>query len=184
MQPPHRDLLDERLLHQPPETKGAIGHPRTASARQDVQVPTRAEPGLAFCFVTDAGWAVGVVTHDRPKLGSLVWIAEPMFDEVPTVDQIQTIGRWRWPVFFSVTAALRKGLIDRVGTVEVPSDIAAFPVLRSGDRQIGWVAFTEVDGVRQRLGPTEDRSLPINQVVNDTRLKEMVVSGWRPDDEW
>jgi len=38
----------------------------------------------------------------------------------------------------------------------------------------------EKDGLRRRLGPTEDRSLPIYQVVNDTRLKEMIVSHWRP----
>jgi hypothetical protein len=62
--------------------------------------------------------------------------------------------------------------------------LQSFPTLRSGERRIGWVALTEIDGVRSTLGPTTDRSLPIYQIVNDTRLKEMVVSDWNPDDDF
>jgi hypothetical protein len=56
--------------------------------------------------------------------------------------------------------------------------------LRSGLKGRGWAAFTEINGERHRFGPTSDRSLPLYQIVNDTRLKEMIVSGWKPEQEW
>ena len=41
------------------------------------------------------------------------------------------------------------------------------------------------DGALGGLGPTtQDRDLPIISIVNDTRLKEMLVAGWMPADRW
>jgi len=56
--------------------------------------------------------------------------------------------------------------------------------MRSGNRQIAWkmVAF-EDDGSRS-LGVATDPAVPIYKIVNDTRLKEMIVSGWAPEREW
>ncbi len=145
---------------------------------------SRPQPGLAFFIVCDVGFAIGLMTHDVPKIGSLIWIAEPTFDEQPNLEAVSEIGAWRWPVFFPLASALRRKLVTRIGPIAVPPPLREFPVLRSGNRQMGWVAFTEVGGVRQRLGPTDDASLPIYQVVNDTALKEMIVTGWRPEDDW
>jgi len=144
----------------------------------------RPKPGLAFSIVCDLGFAVGVVTHDVPKIGSLVWIAEPTFDDEPTLEQVQHINRWRWPVFFPLGAAIRRKIVTPIGVVPLPPALEPFPIMRSGNKSMGWMAFTEAEGVRQRLGPARDASLPIYKVVNDTRLKEMIVSGWRPEDEW
>ena len=148
------------------------------------KAPTRPQPGFAFSIVCDLGFAVGVMTHDVPKVGSLVWIAEPTFDEEPTIEQVRHIDSWRWPVLFPLPAALRRGIVVPVGLIPLPPGLEQFPVLRSGNKSMGWIAFTEADGVRRRLGPATDPSLPIYKVVNDTRLKEMIVSGWRPEDEW
>lgn len=146
---------------------------------------TRPSPGLAFTLASDAGLIVGLVTHDRPPVGSLVWVAQPTFDGPPTLTEAQAIDRWRWPVFFPVATALRRRIVDSVGTVEVPAALTRFPVLRSGSRAAGWQAFTEDDaGTRLQLGPAADASVPVYQVVNDTRLREMIVSGWRPEKVW
>jgi len=133
---------------------------------------------------SDAGFIVGVVTHDVPKVGSLVWIATPTFEEEPTIDEVERLESWRWPVLLPLEAAIRRHLASPIGTVDVVKRIGEFPTMRSGNRKAGWVAFTEVNGVRRQLGPTQDRHLPIYQVVNDTRLKEMVVSDWRSEDVW
>lgn len=93
-------------------------------------------------------------------------------------------GKWRWPVFFPLGAALRRGLVEAIGVIPVPPALEPFPTMRSGNKQAGWNAVTETGGVPRRHGPTNDPSLPIYQIVNDTLLKEMIVSNWRPEDEW
>ena len=135
-------------------------------------------------MTTDAGMLVGLATHDVPRIGSLVWIAAPTFDAEPTREQVENIRSWRWPILFPLNDAIRRKIVKPVATVPVPTHLLPFPTMRSGNRRIGWTAFTEVAGVHRQLGPTEDRSLPIYKVVNDTRLREMVASGWRPECEW
>jgi hypothetical protein len=144
----------------------------------------RPDPGLAFSIVCDVGFAIGLVTHDIPKTGSLIWIAEPYFQEEPTLELVRQVSRWRWPILFPLSAAIHRKIVTPIGTIPVPRALEPFPTMRSGNNKAGWTAFTEKDGLRRRLGPTEDRSLPIYKVVNDTRLKEMIVSHWRPEDEW
>ncbi len=94
------------------------------------------------------------------------------------------ITEWRWPILFPLASAIRQRVVAPLGQVTIPNALQPFPILRSGDRKIGWVAFTEVDGVRQNLGPTKDRSLPIYVWVDDTALKQKIVSGWRPEDRY
>jgi hypothetical protein len=113
-----------------------------------------------------------------------VWIATPTFDEKPTRNDVERITSWRWPVLLPLEAAIRWRLVSPVGVVAIAENLRDFPTMRSGNRKAGWTAFTYGSGVRLQLGPTEDSRLPIYQVVNDTRLKEMVVSGWRPEDVW
>lgn len=125
------------------------------------------------------------MTHDFPRAGSLVWVAEPTFDEEPTIDVVQAIQAWRWCVFFPVEAAIRRKIITRIGTLDVlPEAIKALPIMRSGSRDEGWTLMKFEDGVSRVLGAATDPSVPIYQVVNDTALREMIVSGWRPEKEW
>jgi hypothetical protein len=152
----------------------------------DRKVPRRPQPGLAFSFVCDLGFAVGLMTHEVPKMGSLTWIAEPTFENVPTVEDVRTIARWRWPVFFPVGAAIRQNIAVPIGVVAIPDGLQSFPPLRSGNKKSGWqlVELPRNSLPSRVLGPATDPSVPIYQVVNDTMLKEMVVSGWRPEDDW
>jgi hypothetical protein len=57
--------------------------------------------------------------------------------------------------------------------------------MRSRAGKEGWNAV-RIGGpaVSRPLGPTTDRRLPIYQVVNDIALKELIVTGWRPEHEW
>lgn len=141
-------------------------------------------PGLVFVLPSDVGFIVGLATHDLPTKGSLAWIATPTFDTEPSLASVASINDWRWPVLVPLAAAIRRRIVIPLGDIDVPARLRQFPKMRSGSKKIGWVAFTEVDGIRHELGPATDPSLPIYQIVNDVRLKEMVVSGWRPEDVW
>lgn len=132
----------------------------------------------------DLGFAVGLKTHRVERVGDLVWMAEATFEEEPRLADVELIDRWRWPVFFPLGAAIRRKIVTPLGIISIPPALRPFPIMRSGNKKMGWVTFTEAEGVRQRLGPATDPSVPIYKVVNDTRLKEMLVSGWRPDVEW
>jgi hypothetical protein len=139
---------------------------------------------LAFSLVTDLGFAVGIVTHDVPRIGSLIWIAESTFDEEPTVADVETVDGWRWPIFFPLAAALRRKIVSPVGVVPIPPGYEAFPVLRSRDGRGGWTLVKFVDGASQPSGVATDPRIPRYSVVNDTRLREMIVSGWKPEQDW
>lgn len=140
--------------------------------------------GFVFSLVCDLGFAVGLMTHYVKRVGYLVWIAEPTFNEQPSLEDVAKIESWRWPVLFPLEAAVRRNLVTKIGFIPVPSSLEQFPTLRSGSRTTGWTAFTDIHGERRRLGPTSNPSLPIYKIVNDTALKEMIVSGWRPEQEW
>jgi hypothetical protein len=124
------------------------------------------------------------MTDRVERTGDLVWIAEPTFDDEPTREQVCGIDRWRWPIFFPLSAAIQRKIVTPIGIVPIPKRLRPFPVMRGGNKKMGWMAFTQANGVRQLLGPTTDSSLPIAKVVNDTALKEMIVSGWKPETEW
>jgi hypothetical protein len=149
-----------------------------------ISVVAQLTPGLAFSLVCDAGFAVGVVTSDVPKIGSLIWIAEPTFDKEPTIEQVDEILAWRWPVFFPLAAALRRNLVNLIGQIAVPVELKSFPLLRSRNGQGGWTLVEFIDGSSQPAGPAADPSIPRYKVVNDTKLREMIDSGWRPEREW
>jgi hypothetical protein len=145
---------------------------------------SRPKPGLVFSLVCDVGFAIGMVTHDVPRVGSLVWMAQPTFDEEPTVERIGQIDRWRWPVFFPLAAAIRRNIVTPIGVVSVPPDLQKVPVIRSRDGRDGWTLVRFVNGSSQPCGVATDPAVPRYRVVNDTTLKEMLVSGYAPERDW
>ena len=132
----------------------------------------------------DDEYIVGLYTHDVPRIGPLVWIAEPTFKGPPTPDDVASIHDWRWPILFPLPAAIRRQVVTAIGIVPTPLKLARFPTMRGGDNVIGWVAFTLEGGEERLLGPTTDRSLPINYLVNDTALRDMIRADWRPEQVW
>jgi hypothetical protein len=144
----------------------------------------KVRPGLAFSLVCDLGFAVGLMTHRTEQTGDLVWLATPVFDEEPTAEQVRSIEEWRWPIFFPLSAAVRQKAVTPIAEVPIPSALKDFPVMRSGAPGLGWRAFVDIDGKRKDLGVAKNSSLPAGLLVNDTALKEMLVTGWRPEKLW
>ena len=79
---------------------------------------------------------------------------------------------------------MRRKLVTPIGVVGVPQGLERLPAMRSRMMSGGWLKVEFEDGASRPAGETSDRSLPIYGVVNDTRLREMVDSEWRPEDEW
>jgi hypothetical protein len=116
-------------------------------------------------------------------MGHLVWMAGEFWDEFPTCDDVVGIREWRWPVFFPLGGALRRKLVDRVCRIDVPPALAPFPTMRGGGQGQPWMEYSK--GELEGLGPrTSNRDLPVIMIVNDTMLKEMLVVGWKPSDDW
>ena len=144
-----------------------------------------AQPGLAFSLVCDLGFAVGLTIRVVPRMGALVWMAEQTFDEAPTIESVATLAGWRWPVFFPLGAALRRKLVYPIGVVPIPAKLDVVPTFRAGARSLGWKSVTyDDDGHERVLRRPPDQHQPISQIVNDTALKEMIVSNWRPERDW
>jgi hypothetical protein len=111
-------------------------------------------------------------------------MAEDTFAEQPGLDDARRVERWQRPVLFPLRAAIRRRIVTPLGLTDIPPALRSSPNMRSGGTSTGWVACEFRDGRLQPLGPTSDSSLPIYQVVNDTRLREMLSSDWRPEREW
>ena len=149
---------------------------------------TKLKPGFAFWLVCDRGFAVGLMTHHVERIGHVVWLARPFFDAPPTAEDVGRIEEWRWPIFFPLGAAVRRKIVTPIGVFPIPAGMEAFPMMRSragkGSGKTAWNLVKFVDGSSRSCGPTSDSSLPIYSVVNDTRLKEMLVSDWAPEQQW
>jgi len=144
----------------------------------------RVQPGYAFSIVCDLGFAVGLTTHVTKRMGSFVWIAQPIFDEEPTAADAASVSAWRWPTWLPLGAMAHRKIVIPLGMVPIPEELREYPVMRSGlDHQWKRITISE-DGTGQIASGVVHPSLPINHIVNDTRLKEMLVSGWKPEDEW
>jgi hypothetical protein len=146
--------------------------------------PQECSPDSPSALCVTSGFAVDLTTHVTKRMGAFVWIAEPIFDEEPTEAEVTTVGAWRWPVWLPLGAMVRRKLVIPLGLVSIQPELRSYPIMRGGlGHQWKRAAVTE-DGTTQILPGETDPSLPINQIVNDTRLKEMLVTGWRSEDHW
>jgi hypothetical protein len=161
---------------------GALRQP--ASLEDGDTLAPRVQPGYAFSIVCDLGFAVGLTTHVTKRMGSFVWIAEPIFDAEPTKANVAAINAWRWPIWLPLGSMAYRKLVIPLGLVPIPAELRSYPVMR-GKLGHTWkrVAIAE-DGTTQPLPGDADPTLPIHRIVNDVRLKEMLVTRWRPADHW
>jgi hypothetical protein len=144
----------------------------------------RVRPGLYFFLPTDLGIAVGVVTHLTQGSGDVIWLAEPMFDEEPALDEAASIREWRWPILLTVGPAIHQKAIYKIGCGPVPDEIGQMPVFRFGDTGGTWRRVSLEDGVPRMGAITDDPSIPIWLTVNAVALREHLVSGWTPQRWW
>lgn len=140
-------------------------------------------PGFAFVVVSSVGFTIGLHTHRDKLMGYLIWLSAKNYDEMPTLQDARQTSDWRWCVFYALGAAINRKIDIPLGQIDVPPPLARFPRMRSGGGPQPWHEYDDGDFA----GPGRecaDPTLPIRSTVNDTKLKEMIVSGWEPSDRW
>ncbi len=140
---------------------------------------------------TVKGFAYAQITHRKPSYGPLLRVLEGTWQEPPADPRGIVAEPARFHAFFPVDAAVRRGVVRRVGNVPVPDHARRFPLLRGGgirnpDGSHGdWWPW---DGDREtRLGQhltAEQKALSTDDVVNDTLLIERIATDWHPGDEF
>ena len=79
---------------------------------------------------TAVGLAYGQVTHRVPLYGTLIRVLSRVAHERPISLPDLVQGPERFWVFFPVGAALKRGLVRKIGNASVPEASKAFPLLR------------------------------------------------------
>jgi hypothetical protein len=138
---------------------------------------------------TNLGLAYALYTHEHRMMGSLLRVFERKFPSRPT-DFIDLVGSpLQFETFFPLGAALHRNLVAIAGHVAIPRRLRDFPIFRNGvadletRRVANWWLW---DGKREwmigSLGE-EQKRYPIQEVINDTLLRERIESGWRSTNE-
>lgn len=145
--------------------------------------------GDVFGIQTKIGLALFQVTHRHSQLGHLIRVLEGHFSVCPEDLEVLVTRPHRFLTFFPVTAAEKRGIIRKVGSLGVPESCKAFPVFRAAgatDRKGRVLTWWLWDGSRSWPAgdlSDEQRKLPIRAVWNDTLLIERIDAGWTPESD-
>ncbi|HST47711.1 hypothetical protein [Jatrophihabitans sp.] len=144
--------------------------------------------GDVIAIRTSRGYALAQYTHRDKLYGALLRVLAGFSEALPGDGEAAATAPTAFHTFFPLNAALKRGLVTRVGNAPVPPSHQSFPLMRRrgrvepGGRVLDWWLW---DGTRQRqvarLEPAE-RDLSIAEVVNDTLLIERLEAGWQPRD--
>ncbi len=136
---------------------------------------------------TAKGLAYAQFTHKMPVYGRFIRVVEGIWRARPhALDEIVNAPT-RFFIFFPVAAAVNQKIVTLAGNLPVPSQFAAFPLMREsgleppGGGTVDWWLW---DGKEEwRIGSLtpEQRKLSIAQIVNDTMLIHMIEGDWHPE---
>ena len=85
-----------------------------------------------------------MMTHYRQRVGHLIWMANSVFEEQPTIEGVRQVDRWRWPIFFPLGAAIRRKIVTPIGVR------ASSPCLASVARDEEWQQADRLEDGRVR----------------------------------
>ena len=144
--------------------------------------------GDLFEISTPPGLAYLQLTHTDPDQGSLIRVLPGTHGGRPEALEPIVQTHEQFHAFFPLAAALRRGIVERVGNYEVPATSRSFPTFRSSTKNPvtdEWEDWWLWDGQREwKVAELSDaqRDLSPGGIINDTLLIDRVVSGWRPRD--
>jgi len=147
---------------------------------------SRPQIGDVIEIPTPSGLAYFQFTHKHQMYGALIRILPGLFKVRPTDFSEVVRHKEKFVTFFPLGAACNRKIVHIVANEDVPAWALPFPLFRSGTRgadgtvKVWWLW----DGNREwKIGSlkTEQQSLPIRGVWNDTLLIERIVSGWKPE---
>jgi hypothetical protein len=143
--------------------------------------------GDVFEIATPKGFAYLQYTLKDSEFGHLIRVLPGFFPKRP--DKINEVVEEAelFYVFFPVDAAVKKGILEKVGKEEIPTSAKKQPKMRRPGlrnregKALAW--FILDDGKEFRVDKlTEDQQkLSLAVIWNDTMLVKRLCDGWKPE---
>ncbi|WP_218585494.1 MULTISPECIES: hypothetical protein [Pseudomonas] len=142
--------------------------------------------GDVFAVATKNGKAYFQFVKKISPMGSLIRVLPGTYHEKPDLDVLVEEKTNFW-VFFPVSAALKKGIIQKAKVCIIPAHSQETPTFRAGvvDSSTGrvetWWFWNEEEEWEVGKITEEQRKFPIRGSWNDTLLVQRIEEGWSPE---
>lgn len=148
---------------------------------------SKAKSGDIFELKTSVGLAYFQCVRRVPQWGMMIRVLIGTYSDRPNSLAAIAQQAERFVTFFPVDFALKKNIVVLVGCEDIPATFQRNPLFRAPglrDRDGRVMKWFLIDGDREiplgALTP-EQRKLPIQVLVNDTALIEMIENNWLPE---
>lgn len=146
----------------------------------------RAKIGSVVEIDTSVGKAYVQYTH-QCKYGGVVRVLEGIFDHALSEQEACQLAQkpHQFIAILPLKQAVNRKIFRVVANCEIPDFARNHPTFRSkkGDYKDYWMWNGEKDWNQDELNDDE-KKFPIISAWNDTLLKERIVEGWRPEQEF
>jgi hypothetical protein len=138
---------------------------------------------------TKRGLAYAQYTHENKIMGSLIRTIDGFHELRPQDIAAIAAGKTKFVTFFSLGAAVNRGIVEIVGNATIPEADRNLPLFRGGTanpvtRKVAnwWLWDGEkswpVGDITQ-----EQRKLPLRGIWNNAYLVSRLESGWTPEND-
>ena len=147
----------------------------------------RSKIGDIFEIKTREGLAYAQYTQESESDGALIRVFEGLHEKVPTDLKKIANGFVAFATFFPVQAAIKQGLVRRVGHAEIAPTNKEMPVFRWGiphplsKKVEQWYLWDGTDHHKIDSLSEDQRKMPIREIMLMEGLTTAIEEGWKPE---
>jgi hypothetical protein len=148
----------------------------------------RVKIGDIIEITTGGGFAYTQYTHKDAARGALLRVFNGIYVErISDINLFYRLGV-RFKIFFPLHESINRGIFKVIGNIDIPPDRIIFPTFRNGVRNPStgkvdtWFIWNGKEEWPVEKLSAEQRKYSLEWIVNDTRLVELIETGWRPED--
>jgi hypothetical protein len=146
----------------------------------------RPKVGAVLELKAGAGLAYALYTHKDPIYSYLMRVRSKILDVRPRDFASYFSDDVDFSCFYPLDTALRRGLVEVVGQIEIPNGLRTFRIFPGGtpnrENDIPNWRFGEVESESRGGNINDDqRKIPVEWIWNHTFLIDRVNKGWRGD---
>ena len=140
----------------------------------------RVKAGDLFEFCLNDIVANMLLTHTDPQYGGLLY--EVVRKDDGGVDVLQGV---EYPcAWFPIAAGIKKGVLKKLGSVNVPEPLRVRPNFRSchydkSGNPVSWFLFDGSEFIKIDAVDEKFARLPLLLILNDTALSDQIINGWK-----
>lgn len=153
------------------------------------QSPSRTKFGDVFEIKTARGLGYFQFVNKHPEFGQLIRVLPGIHEERPADLSKLSAEKEVYFVFFPVTAAVSKALVEKIGNFAVPIWAQGIPLMRRpgarapGGKVLTWFIVNDRGEKLVKELSEDQRQLSLAVIWNDTLLAERIAAGWKPSDD-